>query len=128
MKQKIIYWFRWILAIFLPVVLGAVVNFTILDLIKYVINPESIAQFLNLGIFPFVIGFVFIQVGSRIAPKCNYNTAKILFWILIILQIGAVLLTPQSDVMDLFVKAFLSIIGGIVGLFIIRNKTHVINN
>lgn len=87
-----------------------------------------LTSFLELFLFPFIIGIISILIGSKIAPKFSIKTAIILFVVSFILEIIIVLTSPLVEGSTPLIKASLSIVGCLAGLALIwreqRGKMH----
>jgi hypothetical protein len=129
MKKGLSYWFRWILAIPVSVIAGGLVNLLLLGIFSIFIDlktaSDSTVNTLNFILFPIIIGFVSIQIGSKIAPLYTLKTASILLGIIILLQIGSVLSAPLSEGNNPILQAVMTAIGGGLGVLIVAKYSKV---
>lgn len=121
------YWLRWILAVPVAVAIGGLANLFLLGIVSIFINlktaDDNVVNILNLLLFPLIIGFISVHIGSKIAPKYCYKTAIILFGIVLLMQIVGFFIAPLSEENTSVIEAVLTVIGGVAGVLFVKKHT-----
>ncbi len=142
--SKIEYGFRWIAVLPGAIVAGLLVTFPLHwllylafahdgTLLGFIELPPGANISIEHVLSPFVIALTFIFAGNRIAPKYKFKTAITLFGIyLAVWSIISIIALFKGSIYGLEIhfsgETILSLIGALVGVYIVKKDEEVINN